>query len=79
MTEDQGWPVRLYLYDISRGLARSLSQVLLGKYIEGVWYGRFILIFSITCCYKTSEGNILNFQFMYILFMKAYWSCGLWY
>jgi len=31
------FPVKLYVYDISRGLARQLSPLLLGKRIDGVW------------------------------------------
>jgi len=32
------FPVKLYVYDISRGLARQLSPLLLGKRIDGVWH-----------------------------------------
>ncbi|XP_070581111.1 uncharacterized protein [Ptychodera flava] len=31
-------PVKLYIYDISRGMARAMSQAILGKHIEGVWH-----------------------------------------
>ncbi|CAH3037251.1 unnamed protein product [Porites lobata] len=31
-------PVKLYVYDISRGFAKQLSPLLLGKRIEGVWH-----------------------------------------
>lgn len=32
------FPVKLYVYDISRGMARQLSPLLLGKRIDGVWH-----------------------------------------
>jgi len=30
--------VELYLYDLSQGLAKSMSMGLLGKQIDGVWH-----------------------------------------
>lgn len=29
--------VQLYVYDLSRGLARSMSQQIIGRMIEGIW------------------------------------------
>jgi desumoylating isopeptidase 1 len=37
MTET-GEPVHLYIYDLSRGLARNLSQGLIGRQIDGIWH-----------------------------------------
>lgn len=31
MSEPESWPVKVYIYDISKGMARSLSQAFLGK------------------------------------------------
>ena len=31
--------VKLYVYDLSNGMARQLSQQLTGRQIDGVWYG----------------------------------------
>jgi hypothetical protein len=31
-------PVHLHVYDLSQGLARSLSPVLLGRQLDGVWH-----------------------------------------
>lgn len=31
-------PVELYVYDLSNGMARSMSLQLTGKYIEGIWH-----------------------------------------
>ncbi|KAM5148249.1 desumoylating isopeptidase 1 [Mantella aurantiaca] len=36
-------PVRLYVYDLSRGLARRLSPVMLGKQLEGIWHTSIIV------------------------------------
>ncbi|XP_064612041.1 uncharacterized protein LOC135476036 isoform X2 [Liolophura sinensis] len=33
-----GLPVKLYIYDISKGMARGMSMALLGKQIDGVWH-----------------------------------------
>jgi desumoylating isopeptidase 1 len=42
MTEDgameEGERVFLYIYDLSGGLARSLSPSLIGRQLEGVWH-----------------------------------------
>src|SRR5579859_5881987 len=39
MTQDTvGERVYLYVYDLSRGLARSLSQNLIGQQIDGIWH-----------------------------------------
>jgi len=36
--ESAGERVFLYIYDLSRGLARSLSPSLIGRQIDGVWH-----------------------------------------
>jgi hypothetical protein len=28
---EESWPVKVYIYDISKGMARSLSQAFIGK------------------------------------------------
>jgi hypothetical protein len=33
-----GTPVQLYVYDLSNGLASAMSQMILGRQIEGVWH-----------------------------------------
>ncbi|KAJ8102207.1 PPPDE putative peptidase domain-containing protein [Lipomyces tetrasporus] len=33
-----GFPVKLYVYDLSRGLARQMSMQFIGKQIDGVWH-----------------------------------------
>ena len=38
MTQDEGERVFLYIYDLSRGLARSLSPSLVGRQIDGIWH-----------------------------------------
>lgn len=35
---EESWPVQVYIYDISKGMARSLSQAFIGKQINGVWH-----------------------------------------
>nr|XP_045626015.1 uncharacterized protein LOC123775143 isoform X2 [Procambarus clarkii] len=36
--EDAGYQVELFVYDLSRGLAKTMSPALLGKEIEGIWH-----------------------------------------
>jgi hypothetical protein len=38
MAEASGERVFLYIYDLSRGLARSLSPSLIGRQIDGIWH-----------------------------------------
>ncbi|KAL6641068.1 hypothetical protein ACP70R_019249 [Stipagrostis hirtigluma subsp. patula] len=37
MAED-GYPVKLHVYDLSQGMARQLSATILGKAIEAIWH-----------------------------------------
>ncbi|CAH3137665.1 unnamed protein product [Pocillopora meandrina] len=32
------FPVKLYVYDLSRGMERQLSPFILGKQIHGIWH-----------------------------------------
>ncbi|XP_050694155.1 uncharacterized protein LOC126984470 isoform X3 [Eriocheir sinensis] len=36
--DDIGYQVELFVYDLSKGLAKSMSPALLGKQIEGIWH-----------------------------------------
>ncbi|SJX64644.1 uncharacterized protein SRS1_15460 [Sporisorium reilianum f. sp. reilianum] len=36
--EDGEYPVKLYVYDLSRGMARSMSLSLTGRQIDGIWH-----------------------------------------
>ncbi|KAM3592597.1 uncharacterized protein V6R79_021833 [Siganus canaliculatus] len=38
MDQAGAYPVKLYIYDISKGMARQLSLLMLGKQLEGVWH-----------------------------------------
>lgn len=38
-----GEPVQLYLYDLSRGMAKTLSPQLVGKTIEGIWHTSVVI------------------------------------
>lgn len=38
MAQDSGERVFLYIYDLSRGLARSMSPSLIGRQIDGIWH-----------------------------------------
>lgn len=31
MSDQESWPVKVFIYDISKGMARSLSRTFLGK------------------------------------------------
>lgn len=36
--ENMGYRVELFIYDLSRGIAKTMSPTLLGKQIEGIWH-----------------------------------------
>ncbi|XP_051968509.1 desumoylating isopeptidase 1b [Xyrauchen texanus] len=38
MADDSSYNVKLYIYDISKGLARQLSPLMLGRQLEGIWH-----------------------------------------
>nr|XP_020443543.1 desumoylating isopeptidase 1-like [Monopterus albus] len=38
MDQTSSYPVKLYIYDISRGMARQLSPLMLGKQLDGIWH-----------------------------------------
>uniref|UniRef100_A0A0B7AU60 PPPDE domain-containing protein n=1 Tax=Arion vulgaris TaxID=1028688 RepID=A0A0B7AU60_9EUPU len=35
---DESFPVKVYVYDISMGMARALSQGILGRQLDGIWH-----------------------------------------
>ena len=37
-SSDPIYPVYVHIYDISQGMARSMSQMLIGKQLEGIWH-----------------------------------------
>lgn len=37
------YPVKLYIYDLSRGMARQLSPVMLGKQLDGIWHTAIVV------------------------------------
>ncbi|XP_029977843.1 desumoylating isopeptidase 1-like [Sphaeramia orbicularis] len=37
------YPVKVYIYDLSRGMARQLSPVLLGKQLDGIWHTAIVV------------------------------------
>lgn len=38
MDQTDSYPVKLYVYDLSRGMARQLSASMLGRHIDGIWH-----------------------------------------
>ncbi|XP_062234633.1 desumoylating isopeptidase 1-like [Platichthys flesus] len=38
MDQTDSFPVKLYVYDLSRGMARQLSAAMLGKHLDGIWH-----------------------------------------
>jgi len=37
-TPSNGVPVKLYVYDLSMGMARQFSQAFVGRQFEGIWH-----------------------------------------
>jgi thiol-disulfide isomerase/thioredoxin len=40
---EQDWLVEVWIYDLSRGMARQLSMPLLGRHIEGIWHSSIVV------------------------------------
>ncbi|XP_008313040.1 desumoylating isopeptidase 1 [Cynoglossus semilaevis] len=43
MDQSDTFPVKLYVYDLSRGMARQLSPLMLGKVLEGIWHTAIVI------------------------------------
>ncbi|XP_054454732.1 desumoylating isopeptidase 1-like [Anoplopoma fimbria] len=43
MDQTDSYPVKLYIYDMSRGMARQLSPVMLGRQLDGVWHTAIVV------------------------------------
>ncbi|CAN6641787.1 hypothetical protein TRVA0_019S00144 [Trichomonascus vanleenenianus] len=43
MSEEETFPVKLYVYDLSRGMASAMSEGLLGFRLEGIWHSSIVL------------------------------------
>lgn len=58
--------VQLYIYDMTRGMAALMSQMLLGRHIEGVWHTAVVVHgreffyggHGITSCMPVSKINL---------------------
>lgn len=38
MSSDAGWPVQVFVYDLTRGMAKMMSPAIIGKQIDGIWH-----------------------------------------
>ena len=61
--------VKLYVYDLSNGMARQLSRQLVGRQIDGIWYVRNALnasaeLTKLLKCRHTSVV-VFNLEFFY--------------
>ncbi|XP_029953594.1 desumoylating isopeptidase 1b [Salarias fasciatus] len=43
MEETDSFPVELYIYDLSGGIARQLSLAMLGEQVDGVWHTAIVV------------------------------------
>ncbi|XP_028990881.1 desumoylating isopeptidase 1b [Betta splendens] len=43
MDEAGPYPVKLYIYDMSKGMARQLSPLMLGKQVDGIWHTAIVV------------------------------------
>ncbi|XP_039644474.1 desumoylating isopeptidase 1b [Perca fluviatilis] len=43
MDQTDSYPVKLYIYDMSRGMARQLSPLLLGRQLDGIWHTAIVV------------------------------------
>ncbi|XP_070783103.1 desumoylating isopeptidase 1-like [Enoplosus armatus] len=43
MDQTGSYPVKLYIYDLSRGMARQMSPLMLGKQLDGIWHTAIVV------------------------------------
>lgn len=43
MDQTHSYPVKLYVYDLSRGMARQMSPIMLGKQLDGIWHTAIVV------------------------------------
>ncbi|KAM9336187.1 desumoylating isopeptidase 1b [Symphorus nematophorus] len=43
MDQTDSYPVKLYIYDLSKGMARQLSPLMLGKQLDGIWHTAIVV------------------------------------
>uniref|UniRef100_A0A3Q0T0N3 palmitoyl-protein hydrolase n=1 Tax=Amphilophus citrinellus TaxID=61819 RepID=A0A3Q0T0N3_AMPCI len=43
MDQTDSYPVKLYIYDMSKGMARQLSVAMLGRHIDGIWHTAIVV------------------------------------
>ncbi|KAF4106626.1 desumoylating isopeptidase 1b isoform X1 [Onychostoma macrolepis] len=43
MADGSSFNAKLYIYDLSKGLARQLSPMMLGKQVEGIWHTSIVI------------------------------------
>ncbi|XP_068161572.1 desumoylating isopeptidase 1b [Antennarius striatus] len=43
MDQIHSHPVKVYIYDISKGMARQLSYAMLGKQLDGIWHTAIVI------------------------------------
>ncbi|KAK9530695.1 hypothetical protein VZT92_012183 [Zoarces viviparus] len=43
MDQTDSYPVKLYIYDMSRGMARQLSPLMLGRQLDGIWHTAIVV------------------------------------
>ncbi|XP_049419021.1 desumoylating isopeptidase 1b [Epinephelus fuscoguttatus] len=43
MDQTDSYPVLLYIYDMSKGMARQLSPVMLGRQLDGIWHTAIVI------------------------------------
>jgi hypothetical protein len=43
-----GFPVAVYIYDLSQGMARQMGQALIGREVEGIWHTAVVVHGKVT-------------------------------
>ncbi|KAE8284503.1 Desumoylating isopeptidase 1 [Larimichthys crocea] len=43
MDQTDSYPVKLYVYDLSKGMARQMSPIMLGKQLDGIWHTAIVV------------------------------------
>lgn len=59
MDQTDSYPVKLYIYDLSRGMARQLSPLMLGKFLTSYLLVGFM---TLDCGYSTHAWAMTFFS-----------------
>lgn len=78
MDQSESYPVKLYIYDLSRGMARQLSPVMLGKFLMNHLLVCFIIRHELDGVGSTQAWIRTLVESFFFLFITGKQLDGIW-